>query len=77
MNRPGTRHTVFTVENENGKARAQMEMKNTIHRKKAATRQHSEMYFKATTEKTQSMRRALLLLTAFYKKECVDYVILF
>ena len=45
--------------------------------KKAATRHHAEMCFKATTEKTQSMRRALLSLTAFYKKECVDYIILF
>ena len=61
----------------NGKGRAQMEMKKTLHRKKAATRHHAEMCFKATTEKTQSMRRALLSLTAIYKQECVDYIILF
>ena len=62
----------------NGKGRAQMEMKNTLNRKMLLCLiHHADSCLKATTEKTQSMRRALLSLTAFYTRECVDYIILF
>ena len=77
LNRPGTRHTVFTVENREREGTGTNGNEELTQQKKAATLHHAEMCFKATTEKTQSMCRALLSLTAFYKKECVDYIILF
>ena len=52
-------------------------MKNTLNRKMLLRLiHHADLCLKATTEKTQSMRRALLSLTAFYKRKCVDYIIL-
>lgn len=80
LNRPGTSHTVFTVENREweGTGTNGNEEHRTLHRKKLLRLiHHADLCFKGTTKKTQSMRRELLSLTAFYKRECVDYVILF
>ena len=68
LNRPGTRHTVFTVETREREGTGTNGNEVHTQQKKAATLHHAEMCFKATTEKTESMRRALLSLTAFYKK---------